>query len=162
VDVPFGRDVDGTLGRTDVGADGTSTSGAGRRADGEEEKLSGQRPQLPDSGHRTKEHGLFGWAANALHGNGPIDEGPLHYRSSLGWEHNNLTGQSPLAQQRQNGRGHVQAATAAATGLAYDFFRFLRRPQEGDGWGASLVMLRLHLLSPYTPMLLYSSRRGLF
>ena len=32
------------------------------------------------------------------------------------------------AQQRQDRRGQVQAATAAATGLAYDFFRFLKRP----------------------------------
>ncbi|MCF7258905.1 hypothetical protein, partial [Escherichia coli] len=28
----------------------------------------------------------------------------------------------------QDRRGQVQAATTAATGLAYDFFRFLRRP----------------------------------
>ena len=31
-------------------------------------------------------------AASALHGYDPIDEGLLHYRSSLGWEHINLTG----------------------------------------------------------------------
>ncbi|MDT7159464.1 LysR substrate-binding domain-containing protein [Citrobacter freundii] len=35
----------------------------------------------------------------------------------------------PLAQQRQDRRGQVQAATAAATGLACFIFRFLRRPQ---------------------------------
>ncbi|QDI35818.1 DUF4113 domain-containing protein (plasmid) [Serratia marcescens] len=34
----------------------------------------------------------------------------------------------PLAQQRQDRRGQVQAATAAATGLACFIFRFLRRP----------------------------------
>ncbi|MGL6321400.1 hypothetical protein, partial [Aeromonas hydrophila] len=33
------------------------------------------------------------------------------------------------AQQRQDRRGQVQAATAAATGLACFIFRFLRRPQ---------------------------------
>ncbi|WP_290874824.1 hypothetical protein, partial [Aquabacterium sp.] len=32
------------------------------------------------------------------------------------------------AQQRQDRRGQVQAATAAATGLACFIFRFLRRP----------------------------------
>ncbi|KAB0600810.1 hypothetical protein F7R19_19230, partial [Cupriavidus pauculus] len=35
----------------------------------------------------------------------------------------------PLAQQRQDRRGQVQAATTAATGLACFIFRFLRRPQ---------------------------------
>ncbi|MUL56555.1 hypothetical protein FV194_33720, partial [Pseudomonas aeruginosa] len=34
----------------------------------------------------------------------------------------------PLAQQRQDRRGQVQAATTAATGLACFIFRFLRRP----------------------------------
>ncbi|PKO82506.1 MAG: hypothetical protein CVU19_01445 [Betaproteobacteria bacterium HGW-Betaproteobacteria-13] len=34
----------------------------------------------------------------------------------------------PVAQQRQDRRGQVQAATAAATGLACFIFRFLRRP----------------------------------
>ncbi|MDQ7212706.1 hypothetical protein RCH46_28225, partial [Serratia fonticola] len=34
----------------------------------------------------------------------------------------------PVAQQRQDRRGQVQAATTAATSLAYDFFRFLKRP----------------------------------
>ncbi len=33
-----------------------------------------------------------------------------------------------LAQQRQDRRGEVQAATASATGLACFIFRFLRRP----------------------------------
>jgi hypothetical protein len=41
----------------------------------------------------------------------------LQYLSPLGWEHINLTGDYP-AQQRQDRRGQVQAATAAATGLA--------------------------------------------
>ncbi|HGW1001385.1 TPA: IS30 family transposase, partial [Raoultella planticola] len=36
-----------------------------------------------------------------------------------------------LAQQRQDRRGQVQAATAAATGLACFIFRFLRRPLNG-------------------------------
>ncbi|ENU0107953.1 MULTISPECIES: DUF2130 domain-containing protein [Gammaproteobacteria] len=36
----------------------------------------------------------------------------------------------PLAQQRQDRRGQVQAATTAATGLACFIFRFLRRPLE--------------------------------
>ncbi|MCC8996761.1 MAG: hypothetical protein LM517_06880, partial [Nitrosomonas sp.] len=35
----------------------------------------------------------------------------------------------PLAQQRQDRRGQVQAATTVATGLACFIFRFLRRPQ---------------------------------
>ncbi|WP_338326491.1 ProQ/FINO family protein [Enterobacter hormaechei] len=34
-----------------------------------------------------------------------------------------------MAQQRQDRRGQVQAATTAATSLAYDFFRFLKRPR---------------------------------
>jgi len=34
---------------------------------------------------------------------------------------------------RQGRRGQVQAATTAAIGLAYDFFRFLRRPLEDSG-----------------------------
>ncbi|ECV0062261.1 hypothetical protein DIN29_25865 [Salmonella enterica] len=33
-----------------------------------------------------------------------------------------------MAQQRQDRRGEVQAATASATGLACFIFRFLRRP----------------------------------
>jgi TnpA family transposase len=37
----------------------------------------------------------------------------------------------PLAQQRQDRRGQVQAAATAATGLACFIFRFLRRPQNG-------------------------------
>ncbi|MEY3123154.1 MAG: hypothetical protein RI993_1979, partial [Pseudomonadota bacterium] len=36
-----------------------------------------------------------------------------------------------VAQQRQDRRGQVQAATAAATGLACFIFRFLRRPLWG-------------------------------
>ncbi|TYT35286.1 hypothetical protein FZC29_31470, partial [Pseudomonas aeruginosa] len=39
----------------------------------------------------------------------------------------------PLAQQRQDRRGQVQAATTAATGLACFIFRFLRRPREHRG-----------------------------
>ncbi|EFI6186029.1 hypothetical protein GWC71_27000 [Escherichia coli] len=35
-----------------------------------------------------------------------------------------------MAQQRQDRRGEVQAATASATGLACFIFRFLRRPQK--------------------------------
>ncbi len=57
-------------------------------------------------------------AANALRGHGQaVDDGLLQYLSPLGWEHINLTGDY-LAQQRQDRRGQVQAATAAATGLA--------------------------------------------
>ncbi len=72
-------------------------------------------------------------AANALRGHGQaVDDGLLQYLSPLGWEHINLTGRRlPLAQQRQDRRGQVQAATAAATGLACFIFRFLRRPQKG-------------------------------
>ncbi|WP_072075097.1 HNH endonuclease [Escherichia coli] len=36
-----------------------------------------------------------------------------------------------MAQQRQDRRGEVQAATASATGLACFIFRFLRRPLLG-------------------------------
>nr|WP_244588237.1 hypothetical protein [Escherichia coli] len=35
-----------------------------------------------------------------------------------------------MAQQRQDRRGEVQAATASATGLACFIFRFLRRPLQ--------------------------------
>ncbi len=35
-----------------------------------------------------------------------------------------------MAQQRQDRRGEVQAATASATGLACFIFRFLRRPLD--------------------------------
>ena len=42
-----------------------------------------------------------------------------------------------MAQQRQDRRGEVQAATASATGLACFIFRFLRRPRD-DG----LIILR--------------------
>ncbi len=41
-----------------------------------------------------------------------------------------------MAQQRQDRRGEVQAATASATGLACFIFRFLRRPRE-VGFGAA-------------------------
>ena len=37
-----------------------------------------------------------------------------------------------MAQQRQDRRGEVQAATASATGLACFIFRFLRRPPDRD------------------------------
>ncbi|EOA5674531.1 BPSL0761 family protein [Pseudomonas aeruginosa] len=37
-----------------------------------------------------------------------------------------------MAQQRQDRRGEVQAATASATGLACFIFRFLRRPLSRD------------------------------
>ncbi|EAC1831088.1 hypothetical protein D9G85_25670 [Escherichia coli] len=39
-----------------------------------------------------------------------------------------------MAQQRQDRRGEVQAATASATGLACFIFRFLRRPQREWDW----------------------------
>jgi len=38
----------------------------------------------------------------------------------------------PLAQQRQDRRGQVQAATTVATGLACFIFRFLRRPLKAQ------------------------------
>ncbi len=58
----------------------------------------------------------------------------------------------PLAQQRQDRRGQVQAATTAATGLACFIFRFLRRPHNSsieietlkpNGRGYHLVALHL-------------------
>ena len=55
-----------------------------------------------------------------------------------------------MAQQRQDRRGEVQAATASATGLACFIFRFLRRPLVvcGLAWqGAGIFNL------PFTVML---------
>jgi hypothetical protein len=64
------------------------------------------------------EHGLSGAAANALRGHGQaVDDGLLQYLSPLGWEHINLTGDYPGAAAPRSAR-EVQAATAAATGLA--------------------------------------------
>ncbi|EDP9554658.1 hypothetical protein AWT02_004731 [Salmonella enterica subsp. enterica serovar Anatum] len=40
-----------------------------------------------------------------------------------------------MAQQRQDRRGEVQAATASATGLACFIFRFLRRPPVAGCYG---------------------------
>ncbi|WP_407209376.1 Tn3 family transposase [Enterobacter hormaechei] len=57
-------------------------------------------------------------AANALRGHGQaVDDGLLQYLSPLGWEHINLTGDY-LWRSSAHRRGQVQAATAAATGLA--------------------------------------------
>lgn len=56
-----------------------------------------------------------------------------------------------MAQQRQDRRGEVQAATASATGLACFIFRFLRRPRYGrilgqvyapDGMNINQFMVR--------------------
>jgi hypothetical protein len=58
-------------------------------------------------------------AANALRGNGHTVDGTLLYLSPLGWEHINLTGDYSGGSAKI-GAG-VQAATTAATGLAYDF-----------------------------------------
>ncbi|EPY2086457.1 hypothetical protein ACXAPZ_004996, partial [Escherichia coli] len=54
-----------------------------------------------------------------------------------------------MAQQRQDRRGEVQAATASATGLACFIFRFLRRPlaevanYSNDRWEAPQRASRL-------------------
>jgi len=42
-----------------------------------------------------------------------------------------LDGRLPLARKPQDWSGQVQPATTVAIGLAYDFFRFLRRPLLG-------------------------------
>lgn len=69
-------------------------------------------------------------AAHALRGNGhAVDDALLQYLSPLSWEHINLTGDLPLAQQRQDRLRQVQAATTVATGLVCFIFRFLKRPQ---------------------------------
>jgi hypothetical protein len=47
----------------------------------------------------------------------------LQYLSPLGWEHINLTGDY-LWRSAQDRRGQVQAATAAATGLACYLMRW--------------------------------------
>ncbi len=58
-------------------------------------------------------------AAHALRGNGhAVDDALLQYLSPLGWGAHQPHRRLPLAQQRQDRRGQVQAATTAATGLA--------------------------------------------
>ena len=58
-----------------------------------------------------------------------MDDALLQYLSPLGWEHINLTGDYLWRSSAKVGAGQVQAATAMQPALAYDFFRFLRRPQ---------------------------------
>jgi hypothetical protein len=53
----------------------------------------------------------------------------------------------PLAQQRQDRRGQVQAAATAATGLACFIFRFLRRPREGSRSQVGDVGAKRHQLA---------------
>ncbi len=58
----------------------------------------------------------------------------MDFTSGLNWQEKTLTLKPtslPMAQQRQDRRGEVQAATASATGLACFIFRFLRRPLDG-------------------------------
>ena len=44
-----------------------------------------------------------------------------------------------MAQPRQNRCRQIQVAQTASTGLAYDFFRFLRRPLIGQGVDAKKI-----------------------
>ncbi|WP_316247215.1 ABC transporter permease [Pseudomonas aeruginosa] len=64
----------------------------------------------------------------------------------------------PLAQQRQDRRGQVQAATAAATGLACFIFRFLRRPLISTLIG--LVLAHIMLALPYVIIALLAGLRN--
>ncbi|MCS6040307.1 Tn3 family transposase [Klebsiella pneumoniae subsp. pneumoniae] len=58
-------------------------------------------------------------AANALRGHGQaVDDGLLQYLLAARLGAHQPDRRLPLAQQRQDRRGQVQAATAAATGLA--------------------------------------------
>jgi len=58
-------------------------------------------------------------ATNALRCHGqPLDDALLRYLSPLGWEHINLNGGLPVAQQFKDQGGEVQAVAAAASGLA--------------------------------------------
>lgn len=91
--------------------------------------LPGQWPQLGNGGCRVVEHGLSGariacaawqWSCRRCHAVAvPIPAGVGTHQPD--WR-------LPLAQQRQGRRGQVQAATSVHQVLAYDFFRFLKRP----------------------------------
>jgi hypothetical protein len=73
-------------------------------------------------------------AAHALRGNGhAVDDGAVAVPVAAGLGAHQPDRRLPLAQQRQDRRGQVQAATAAATGLACFIFRFLRRPRADAG-----------------------------
>ena len=70
-------------------------------------------------------------AAHALRGNGhAVDDALLQYLSPARLGTHQPDRRLPLAQQRQDRRGQVQAATTVATGLACFIFRFLRRPHQ--------------------------------
>ena len=57
-------------------------------------------------------------------------------------------GRLPLAQQRQDRRGQVQAAAPAASGLACFIFRFLKRPQEHHYVRCGPAHITLHRRGP--------------
>lgn len=67
-----------------------------------------------------------------------------------------------MAQQRQDRRGEVQAATASATGLACFIFRFLRRPQEGKAELNETMANRYHLLREYVNTLENESQNRIY
>ncbi len=75
-------------------------------------------------------------AANALRGHGQaVDDGAVAVPVAARLGAHQPDRRLPLAQQRQDRRGQVQAATAAATGLACFIFRFLRRPLISSAQG---------------------------
>ena len=81
--------------------------------------LPGQRPQPVTAAIVLWNTVYLERAANALRGHGQaVDDGLLQYLSPLGWEHINLTGDYLWRSSAKIGAGKVQAATAAATGLA--------------------------------------------
>jgi TnpA family transposase len=80
-------------------------------------------------------------AANALRGHGQaVDDGAVAVPVAAGLGAHQPDRRLPLAQQRQDRRGQVQAATTAATGLACFIFRFLRRPPTSSS--ASMARTR--------------------
>ena len=68
-------------------------------------------------------------ATHALRAHGQeVDDSLPQHLSPLGWEHINLTGDYIWRQSRALAQGKFQAVATADRPLAYDFFRFLRRP----------------------------------
>jgi hypothetical protein len=83
--------------------------------------LNNERAQLGDDGLVLWNTVYLERATKVLNGH---DATLLQYLSLLCWEAHQPDGQPPLAHQRQDRRGQVQAATPAEAGLAYDFSEF--------------------------------------
>jgi hypothetical protein len=68
-------------------------------------------------------------AINALRAHGhPVDEDLLQYLFALGLGAHQSDGKLPVAEQRQDWRGEIQAITGGSKSLTCFIFRFLRRP----------------------------------